>query len=56
MDVVEFDYETVPQSGLNGCRGYQPRGKTLGLRTLGGPLDVTYPRNPLNTTTRGDTP
>ena len=30
MDVVVFVYETVAQSGLNGCRGYQPRGKTLG--------------------------
>ncbi len=26
MDVVEFDYDTVPRSGLNGRRGYQPRG------------------------------
>jgi len=25
-----YAYETVPQAGLNGRRGYQPRGKTLG--------------------------
>jgi choline dehydrogenase len=25
-----YGYETVPQAGLNGRRGYQPRGKTLG--------------------------
>jgi choline dehydrogenase-like flavoprotein len=25
-----WDYETVPQAGLNGRRGYQPRGKVLG--------------------------
>lgn len=25
-----YAYETVPQSGLNGRRGYQPRGKCLG--------------------------
>lgn len=25
-----YAYETVPQPGLNGRRGYQPRGKTLG--------------------------
>ena len=25
-----YGYETVPQKGLNGRRGYQPRGKTLG--------------------------
>jgi choline dehydrogenase len=25
-----YGYETVPQPGLNGRRGYQPRGKTLG--------------------------
>lgn len=27
---VNWAYETVPQKGLNGRRGYQPRGKTLG--------------------------
>ena len=25
-----YAYETVPQPGLNGRKGYQPRGKTLG--------------------------
>ncbi|WP_372659338.1 lycopene cyclase family protein, partial [Hydrogenophaga sp.] len=25
-----WGYHTVPQSGLNGRRGYQPRGKVLG--------------------------
>jgi choline dehydrogenase-like flavoprotein len=25
-----YGYETVPQAGLNGRKGYQPRGKTLG--------------------------
>ena len=25
-----YAYQTVPQPGLNGRRGYQPRGKTLG--------------------------
>ena len=28
--VNNYGYETVPQPGLNGRRGYQPRGKTLG--------------------------
>lgn len=28
--LVNYAYETVPQPGLNGRRGYQPRGKTLG--------------------------
>lgn len=27
---VNWAYETVPQAGLNGRRGYQPRGKVLG--------------------------
>ena len=27
---VNWNYETVPQPGLNGRRGYQPRGKVLG--------------------------
>ncbi len=27
---VNWHYETVPQKGLNGRKGYQPRGKTLG--------------------------
>jgi choline dehydrogenase-like flavoprotein len=27
---INWAYETVPQPGLNGRRGYQPRGKTLG--------------------------
>jgi choline dehydrogenase-like flavoprotein len=27
---VNWAYETVPQPGLNGRRGYQPRGRTLG--------------------------
>lgn len=28
--VNNYGFETVPQAGLNGRRGYQPRGKTLG--------------------------
>jgi len=28
--INNYAYETVPQQGLNGRRGYQPRGKTLG--------------------------
>lgn len=28
--INNYGYETVPQSGLNGRKGYQPRGKTLG--------------------------
>ncbi len=28
--ISNYAYETVPQPGLNGRRGYQPRGKTLG--------------------------
>ena len=28
--INNYGYETVPQRGLNGRRGYQPRGKTLG--------------------------
>jgi choline dehydrogenase len=28
--INNYAYQTVPQSGLNGRRGYQPRGKTLG--------------------------
>jgi choline dehydrogenase-like flavoprotein len=28
--INNYAYETVPQSGLNGRRGYQPRGKCLG--------------------------
>lgn len=28
--LCNWAYETVPQKGLNGRRGYQPRGKTLG--------------------------
>jgi len=28
--ICNWAYETVPQKGLNGRRGYQPRGKTLG--------------------------
>ena len=28
--INNYAYETVPQPGLNGRRGYQPRGKTLG--------------------------
>ena len=28
--IANWAYETVPQKGLNGRRGYQPRGKTLG--------------------------
>jgi choline dehydrogenase len=28
--IKNYAYETVPQPGLNGRRGYQPRGKTLG--------------------------
>ena len=28
--INNYGYETVPQAGLNGRRGYQPRGKTLG--------------------------
>lgn len=28
--INNYAYETVPQAGLNGRRGYQPRGKTLG--------------------------
>ena len=27
---LNWGYETVPQKGLNGRKGYQPRGKTLG--------------------------
>ena len=30
--IKNYAYETVPQPGLNGRRGYQPRGKTLGGR------------------------
>lgn len=28
--INNYAYETVPQAGLNGRKGYQPRGKTLG--------------------------
>lgn len=28
--INNYAYETLPQAGLNGRRGYQPRGKTLG--------------------------
>lgn len=28
--INNYAYQTVPQAGLNGRRGYQPRGKTLG--------------------------
>src|SRR5579871_6722389 len=28
--INNYAYKTVPQPGLNGRRGYQPRGKTLG--------------------------
>jgi choline dehydrogenase-like flavoprotein len=28
--INNYGFETVPQAGLNGRRGYQPRGKTLG--------------------------
>lgn len=28
--IKNYAFETVPQSGLNGRKGYQPRGKTLG--------------------------
>src|SRR5213594_2749409 len=28
--IANWAFETVPQKGLNGRRGYQPRGKTLG--------------------------
>jgi choline dehydrogenase-like flavoprotein len=28
--INNYAYETIPQPGLNGRRGYQPRGKTLG--------------------------
>jgi choline dehydrogenase len=28
--INNYGFETVPQPGLNGRRGYQPRGKTLG--------------------------
>ena len=28
--ISNYGYETVPQPGLNGRKGYQPRGKTLG--------------------------
>ncbi len=28
--INNWSYETVPQAGLNGRKGYQPRGKTLG--------------------------
>jgi len=28
--INNYGYQTVPQKGLNGRRGYQPRGKTLG--------------------------
>ena len=27
---LNWGFETVPQTGLNGRRGYQPRGKVLG--------------------------
>lgn len=30
MGLNSWTYQTVPQPGLNGRRGYQPRGKTLG--------------------------
>ncbi|MBL8379780.1 MAG: GMC family oxidoreductase N-terminal domain-containing protein [Burkholderiales bacterium] len=30
MKIRNWGFETVPQPGLNGRRGYQPRGKTLG--------------------------
>jgi choline dehydrogenase-like flavoprotein len=30
INKYNYDFETVPQPGLNGRRGYQPRGKTLG--------------------------
>ena len=31
--IANWGFETVPQPGLNGRRGYQPRGKTLGGST-----------------------
>jgi len=30
FNINNYGYQTVPQPGLNGRRGYQPRGKTLG--------------------------
>jgi len=30
LGIANWDFETVPQHGLNGRRGYQPRGKVLG--------------------------
>ncbi len=30
LGIANWDFETVPQPGLNGRRGYQPRGKVLG--------------------------
>ncbi len=29
-EATNWQYETVPQAGLNGRRGYQPRGRGLG--------------------------
>ena len=33
LGLSNWDFETVPQPGLNGRRGYQPRGKVLGGST-----------------------
>lgn len=33
LGVANWNFETVPQPGLNGRRGYQPRGKVLGGST-----------------------
>jgi choline dehydrogenase-like flavoprotein len=33
LGMANWDFETVPQPGLNGRRGYQPRGKVLGGST-----------------------
>jgi len=33
LGIANWDFETVPQPGLNGRRGYQPRGKVLGGST-----------------------
>ena len=30
LGLFNWNYETVPQAGFNGRRGYQPRGKVLG--------------------------
>ena len=44
--INNYGYETVPQPGLNGRRGYQPRGKTLGGSSSINAMLYLYRRQP----------